>query len=87
MKKISKSKIGKKINLFFSEIKNKTPKEIKKMKKLAMSSNTPLREKRKLFCEKCLTPYKNPKIRIKKGFKSMICENCRHKNKWKIKTS
>jgi len=83
--KLSKSQVQKKIEDFFSDIKNKTPREVKQIKRLAMSKNLPLREKRKLFCKKCLMPYKNPKIRIKKNKKVVECENCGYVARWKIK--
>jgi RNase P subunit RPR2 len=87
MKKvISKEKAKKEIEEFFSNIKEKTPKEIKKIKRLAMSYNIPLKEKRKLFCKKCLTPYSgNEKIRIKKGIKSIVCGNCGYQSRWRMK--
>ena len=85
MKKTSKTENEKKILGFFSDIKNKTPKEIKKIKKLAMSHNIKLKEFRKKFCKKCLSPYKNPKIRIKNKIKSITCENCGYISRYKIK--
>jgi len=84
MKKIPKPEAQKQIQEFFSNIKDKTPKEVKKIKKLAMRNKIPLKELRKKFCKKCFTPYKNPKIRIKKGIKSVKCENCDYISKWKI---
>ena len=47
IKKISKTQAKEIIENFFKNIKNKTPKEIKKIKKLAMRKNIPLKEKRK----------------------------------------
>lgn len=85
-KKISKSSVIKKIDEFFSYPNSKTPKEVRKMKRLSMSQNINLRDKRKLFCKKCLMPYKSSEIRIKKGFKSIKCKNCETINRWKIKT-
>ncbi len=83
--KISKTETEKQVNEFFSNIKNKTPKEIKKIKKLAMNKKIPLKEKRKLFCKKCLTAFSGKeKIRIKKGIKSIVCEKCGIINRWKI---
>jgi RNase P subunit RPR2 len=82
--KVSKIGIKKQIEDFFKNIKKKTPKEIKKIKRLAMSKNIPLKEKRKLFCKKCLSVYKKPKIRIKNRIKSVICENCDYISRWKI---
>jgi RNase P subunit RPR2 len=84
-KKISKKEVKEKIQNFFMNIKDKTPKEVKKIKKLAMSKNIPLKELRKKFCKKCFTPYQKPKIKIKNKIKSVICENCEYINKWKIK--
>ena len=75
-KKISKTQIKKEIENFFTDIKNKSQKDIKKIKNLAKKINYPLREKRKLFCKKCLSVYQNPKIRIKNNKKIVICENC-----------
>ena len=85
MKKPSRTEAIKQIDDFFSEIRNKNPKQIKKIKNLAMSYNLTLKEKRKLFCEKCLTPYIGSKIRIKKGVKSTTCEKCGFAARWKIK--
>lgn len=83
MKNVSKSETEKQIQELFIDIKNKTPKEVKKTKRLAMKKNIFLKEKRKLFCKKCLMPYKNPKIRIKNKIKSVTCRNCDHISRWK----
>ena len=87
VKKISKTLAMKEIEKFFLDIKNKSPKEIKKIKRLAMSNNIKLKEKRKLFCEKCLIPYENPKTRIKNKIKSITCDNCKSVSRWKITNS
>ena len=84
MKRLSKSNANEEIKKFFSDIKNKTPKEIKKIKRLAMKHNIPLKEKRKLFCKKCLHPYKNSKIRIKNKVKSVTCKKCDYVGGWKL---
>ena len=84
MKKPSNSEVIEQINNFFAHVENKTPKQVKKIKSLAMSYNLPLKEKRKTFCKKCLSPYANPKIRIKNGVKSVTCENCGFVSRWKI---
>lgn len=81
---LSKTEAKEKIEEFFRNIKEKSPKEIKKIKRLAMSKNIPLKEKRKLFCRKCLKPYKNPKVRIKNKIKSVECENCSAVSRWKL---
>ncbi len=82
--KISKSEAEKQIQVFFSNIKYKSAKEVKKIKRLAMSKNISLKEKRKKFCKKCFAPYKKPKIRIKNKTKSVTCENCGFVSRWKI---
>ena len=88
MKKLSKKDTEEKIKTFFSNPKNKSPKEVKKIKKASMSHNIKLGEKRKSFCRKCLSPYSGKeKIRISNGMKSVKCENCGAINRWKIKLS
>ena len=82
--KISKTEANKQINKFFENIKNKTPKEIKKIKKLTMAKNIYLKEKRKLFCKKCFSVHKTPKIRINNKIKRTICENCGYCSRWML---
>jgi RNase P subunit RPR2 len=85
-KKLSKSEAKKEIEEFFEKVKTKKPKEIKKIKKLGMRYNLPLKDKRKLFCKKCFFPYKEKeKIRIKRGIKSIVCEKCGSVARWKMK--
>ena len=86
MKNISKKDAERMIEDFFLDVKNKNSKQVKKIKSLAMNKKILLKEKRKLFCQKCLAPYSGKeKIRIKKGMKSIECTNCGKVNKWKIK--
>ena len=85
MKKPSRTESIKKIDDFFKNPQGKTPKDVKKIKSLAMSYNLPLKERRKAFCKKCLNPYLNPKIRIKNQLKSITCEKCGFVVRWKIK--
>ena len=83
---ISKKQAEQNIKDFFLDIKSKTPKQLKKIKSLAMNKKIPLKNKRKFFCKKCLTPYSGKeKIRIKKEIKSIECKNCGKVNRWKIK--
>ena len=85
-KNISKTEAKEKIENFFEEIENKSPKEIKKIKRVAMNFKIPLKEKRKLFCGNCLKSYSgSEKVRIKNGIKSVTCDNCGKISKWKIK--
>ncbi|MDP2672363.1 MAG: hypothetical protein Q8O84_00955 [Nanoarchaeota archaeon] len=86
MKNISKKDAEKRIEDFFLDLKSKTPKQVKKIKALAMNKKISLKTKRKLFCKKCLTPYfGTEKIRIKNKMKSVECKNCGKINRWKIK--
>lgn len=87
VKKISKSEVKEEIEKFFSleNIASKTPKQIKKIKRLAMKHNIPLKEKRKLFCKECLNPFIDSNIRIKNNFITITCGKCGHKNRWRIK--
>jgi RNase P subunit RPR2 len=85
MKKISKTEAEKEVKEFFEEIKNKTPKEINKIRKLAMSYNLPLKHLKKRFCKKCFNPYSGKeKIRIKNKIKSVECLNCNKISRWKV---
>jgi len=83
--KFSKTESKKEIEEFFLGIKNKTPKEVKKIKRLAMKYNIPLKERRKLFCKKCLVVYSGKeKTRIKKGKKIITCSGCGYISRWKL---
>jgi len=83
--KISKTEAKKEIEEFFSGVKNKTPKEIAKVKRLAMKYNIPLKEKRKLFCKKCLVAYSDKeKVRIKNNQKIITCSSCNYISRWKL---
>ncbi len=82
--KLSKTETEKKIKEFFFDIKSKNSKQIKKIKRLAMSKNIALKDYRRLFCKKCLTPYISPKIRIKNNQKIVFCENCGNISRFRI---
>ncbi|MCR4327274.1 MAG: hypothetical protein NUV46_01710 [Nanoarchaeota archaeon] len=85
-KKISKTEAREKIKNFFIEIKDKSPKEIKKIKKLSENQRISLGEHKKNFCKKCLFPFNgNEKIRIKKGSKTIECKNCGKIKRIKLK--
>ncbi len=85
MKRISKTETGKQVKEFFENIEGKTAKEVKKIKKVAMSQNFPLKDLRKKFCSKCLSPFGNSKVRIKNKTKSIECKNCGRISRWKLK--
>jgi RNase P subunit RPR2 len=83
--KISKIELVQEVKKFFSEIKNKSPKEVKKIKKVVMKQNIPLKGNRRLFCKYCLNPFSgNEKIRIKNKIKNVECLNCKKISRWKI---
>ncbi|PIN93680.1 hypothetical protein COU54_02220 [Candidatus Pacearchaeota archaeon CG10_big_fil_rev_8_21_14_0_10_31_24] len=81
-KTISKTEAKSKIDNFFQKDKF-TSEEVKKIKRLAMSHRIKLSEKRKFFCQKCLSQL-NGKIRITKTHKTIECANCKFKNKHKL---
>ncbi|MEM0465153.1 MAG: hypothetical protein QXW97_00430 [Candidatus Pacearchaeota archaeon] len=76
-KKLSRQEIQDLIKNIFSQ-SNPSIKEIKKIKKLAMSKNIRIRDYREKFCKKCYSFFnsENSKIRIKKPFKIIFCKNC-----------
>ena len=84
MKKLSKTEAVKEVEEFFKDVKNKTSKEIKKIKKLAMRYNIKLGEKRKKFCKKCFSS-KLKIIGVKNKIKKVKCEDCGNVSGWKIK--
>jgi len=84
MGKENKEEARKNIEDFFKDLKDKTPKEIKKIKTLAMSFNIKLGDKRKKFCPKCYST-KLKFRKIKNGTKIVECENCSNLMRWKIK--
>ncbi|MBL7059086.1 hypothetical protein ISS08_01405 [Candidatus Pacearchaeota archaeon] len=84
-KKISKKEAENEIHEFFKDILNKNPKEIKKIRRLAMNKKIPLKELRKTFCKHCDNPHVEPSIRIKNDKLRITCENCDKKSRWKIK--
>tara|TARA_Y100000034_G_scaffold136912_1_gene216996 strand:+ start:18024 stop:18287 length:264 start_codon:yes stop_codon:yes gene_type:complete len=83
--KSSKPETEKRIEEIFSNSPN--PKEIKKVKKLAMSKNIKISDLRKKFCKKCYSLFnsKNSKIKIKKGFKIIKCKKCEYISRYKLK--
>jgi RNase P subunit RPR2 len=86
-KKLDRKKAKEEIELFFREISKKRPKEIKKIKVLARKINFPLKDKRKLFCQNCFTPYLLSKIRIKNHKKIIECKKCKYLSRFKINSS
>ena len=83
--KLSKTEARKEIEEFFKDIKSKSGKEIKKIKKLAMSSNVKLGDERKKFCKKCFSP-RLKVIGVRNKIKRVLCEDCDYVTRWKIKS-
>lgn len=84
MKKLSKTETVEEIEEFFRDVKNKSGKEIKKIKILAMKYNIKLGENRKKFCKKCYSP-KLKIIGVKNKIKKIKCEDCNYISKYKLK--
>jgi len=84
MKKSSKSEAETEILELFKDLKNRTPKEIRKIKRLAMKHNIKLRELKKKFCKKCFS--QDLKIKsVRKRIKTVECRKCGNLMRWKIK--
>ena len=69
---LSKKEALEKINNF-SKQKEFGSEEIKKIKRLAMKYHIRIKEQRKKFCKKCYCNLSGGKIRLKKGFKAVLC--------------
>jgi RNase P subunit RPR2 len=82
--KLSKQEIKEKIQEIFSS--NPSPKEIKKIKKLAMSKNIKLGDFKKEFCNNCYILFNsnNSEIRIKKPYKIIKCKICGFIKRYKL---
>lgn len=83
--KLSKQQAQQKIEEFFQK-HSLTSEEVKKIKRLAMKFNIKLFPYKKYFCKSCLHSLKG-KIRISRTHKTIECQNCRYKNKFKLKLS
>lgn len=92
MRKQINQNVSKKIDELFSNISKDqnysgNKKIIKEVIEIAKRDSFPLREKRKLFCKKCLSYFfvgKNCKIRINHGIKSVKCLNCGNISRYKL---
>ena len=86
MKKNSKTETVKEIEIFFKNLKDGKPKEVKKIKRLAMRHGIKLGDKRKLFCKNCYSIFSsgNSQIRIKDKRKIIKCNSCGHISKWRL---
>ena len=84
MKKLTRAETEKEIEDFFKNIDSKTPKEIKKIKRLSMKHNIKLGNLRKKFCKKCYSPRLKVKS-IKKKIKTVRCESCGYISRWRLK--
>jgi len=81
--KLSRSEAREKIDSFF-EKKSFTPEEVRKIKRLAMKFKIRLGSGlRRKFCKKCLAKLKG-KTRVSKFFKTVECENCGTKNRFRL---
>jgi len=84
MNKLSKSETEKEIKKFFEDINEKSPKEIKKIKKLAMRHNIKLGWLRKKFCKKCYSTKMKVAL-VKNGVKTVKCKNCGFVSRWRLR--
>lgn len=82
--KINSEKAKEQIENFFSSIEYKSPEQVRKMKKLAMAYNLKLKNKRKLFCQKCYSTRLRV-LGIKNKIKRVKCEGCGRIIRWRVK--
>ena len=80
--KLSKLQVEQKIKNLFEKAKFESE-EVRKIIRLAMKLNIKLKHNRKNFCKSCLSQLKG-KTRVTKTHKTVECENCGYKNKFKI---
>jgi RNase P subunit RPR2 len=78
---LSKTEAKEKIDNFFLR-KEFDKEEIRRIKRLAMKFKIRLKDKRKLFCKACKSPLKG-KMRLSRTHKTIICEECKFRNKFK----
>jgi len=79
---MSKTQVQQKINEFFQK-ESFSQDEMRKIKKLAMKYRIRLGKLKTKFCKNCFSQLKG-KIRISKKHKTIECEICKTKNKFKI---
>ena len=84
MNKLSKSEAEKEIKGFFEEVDKKSPKQIKKIKNLAMRYNIKLGSLKKKFCKKCYSTNLKT-MGIKNKIKRVQCQKCKSILKWRLK--
>lgn len=85
--KVKKEEARRKIDNFFFDLNDKSPKQVKKIKRLTMHHNIKLGGKRKKFCKKCYAMFNsdNIKVRIKNKMKVVKCLKCGKVSRWKIR--
>jgi len=83
---INKTEAKAKIDSFFQK-ESFNSEELRKIRRLAMKYKIKLQSYRKLYCPKCLSKLKG-KLSIsknKKGvYKTIICNNCKTKNTFRL---
>lgn len=84
MKKLTKPEAEREIKEFFKNLKDREPRELKKIKRLAMKHNIKLGALKKRFCRKCYSINLAVK-RIKGKIKVIECKNCGSISRWKLK--
>jgi RNase P subunit RPR2 len=83
-KNLSKAQAREEIDEFFRHIRLRSSDGVRKISRLANAYKIKLGDRRKLFCKKCLSPYRHPKIVIKNDFTRMTCEKCGRESRWKF---
>ncbi|VVB80246.1 Uncharacterised protein [uncultured archaeon] len=82
---LSKKEAQQEIETFFLNPKDKSSKEIKKIKRLAANKKISLKTERKKFCKYCFNPFSGKEnVRIKNKVKSVECLNCKKVSRWRM---
>ena len=84
MEKLTKTEAKEKIEEFFKNLQDKSQKDIKKIKKLAMHHNLKLGQKKKKFCKKCFSSKLKVKG-VKNKIKRVECQECGNVGRWVVK--
>ena len=86
--KLSKKEASEKVENFFKQKSELDPKQVKKIRRLAMKFKIKLGDRRKRFCRNCYSDLrKHGKVRLKKDLKNVECLNCGTRHRWKINSS
>ncbi|MFH1802079.1 MAG: hypothetical protein ABH864_01350 [archaeon] len=83
--KTSRSEAREEIELFFRR-RDFCPEEVRKIKKVAMRFRIRLADHKRRFCKRCLSKL-DGLTKVSKAYKSVECQKCGFKNKFRLASS